>query len=144
MTLIERAEQMMDKDEAEAATRKMAKGEFDLEDFLSQMQQLKRMGPLSQLLEMIPGLNQITKQLPNGVDDKAMKRVEAIIYSMTTQERRNPKILGGSRKRRIAAGSGTSVQEINQLVRQFLEMQKMMKSVGRGKRMPKGLMDMFR
>ncbi len=144
MSLIERAEQMMDRDEAERATDKMAKGEFDLEDFLSQMQQLKRMGPLTQLIEMIPGLNQLTKQLPQGIDEKAMKRVEAMIYSMTPQERRNPKMLNGSRKRRIAAGSGTTVQELNQLVRQFLEMQKMMKSMGRGKRIPRGMMDMFR
>jgi signal recognition particle subunit SRP54 len=144
MSLIEQAEQTMDRAEAERAAERMGKGEFNLEDFLSQMQQLKKMGPLNKLIEMIPGMNQLTKQLPQGIDEKSLKRVEAIIYSMTVQERRNPKILNGSRKRRVAAGSGTTVQEINQLVRQFLEMQKMMKSFSRGKRIPKGMMDMFR
>ena len=144
LTLIERAEQMMDKDEAERATKKMAKGEFDLEDFLQQMQQLKRMGPLQTILEMVPGLNQITKQLPQAIDDKQFKRVEAIIQSMTPVERRNPKVLNGSRKRRIASGSGTTVPEVNQLVRQFMEMQKVMKSFKGGKRMPKEFMNMFK
>lgn len=144
LSLIERAEQTLDKEEAEKAAAKMSKGEFGLDDFLTQMQQLRKMGPLSQILEMIPGLNQLTKQLPQGIDEKNLKRVEAMIYSMTPSERRNPKILNGARKRRIAAGSGTTVPELNQLVRQFLEMQKMMKSIGRGKRIPRGLMDMFR
>ncbi len=144
LSLIERAEQSMDQDEAEKATRRMAEGHFDLEDFLQQLQQIKKLGPLSQIMEMIPGLNQMTKQLPQAVSDKDLKRVEAIIYSMTTQERRNPKILNGSRKRRIAAGSGTSVQEVNNLIRQFLEMQKMMKQFGKGRRLPKNLMDMFK
>ena len=140
LSLIERAEMSMDQEEAERASKKMVEGKFDFEDFLSQLQQLKRMGPLTQILDMIPGLNQLTKQLPTGgISDKDLKRVEAIIYSMTREERRNPKILNGSRKRRIASGSGTTVQDVNNLVRQFVEMQKLMKSVGRGRRMPKGL-----
>ena len=144
LSLIERAEQSMDQEEAEKATKRMAEGHFDLEDFLQQLQQIKKLGPLSQIMEMIPGLNQMTKQLPQGVSDKDLKRIEAIIYSMTVQERRNPKILNGSRKRRVAAGSGTSVQEVNNLIRQFLEMQKMMKQFGKGRRLPKNLMDMFK
>ncbi len=144
LSLIERAEMSMDKEETERATKKMAEGKFDFEDFLSQMQQLRRLGPLQQVIEMIPGLNQLTKQMPQAINEKDLKRVEAIIYSMTVKERRNPKLLNGSRKRRIAAGSGTSVQEVNQLVRQFLEMQKLFKSVGKGRRLPPGFEKMLR
>lgn len=133
MTLIERAQDEMDQEEARKAGEKMIKGDFDLDDFLKQMQQMKRMGPIAQLLEMIPGMGKMTKDVDLSSAEKDMKRIEAIIQSMTAQERQIPKIIKASRKRRIAAGSGTSVQEVNQLLRQFQEMQKMMKQIGRGK-----------
>ncbi len=132
LTLIERAQEEMDQVEAEKAGQRMLKGEFNLDDFLNQMQQIKRLGPIGQLLEMIPGMKKMTKDvdLSNAEDD--MKRIEAIIQSMTLKERRNPKILKASRKRRVAAGSGTTVQDVNSLLKQFREMQKMMKQLGKG------------
>jgi signal recognition particle subunit SRP54 len=110
-------------------------GEFDLEDFLNQMQQIKKLGPIGKLMEMIPGMNQAMKDVDMSNAEQDMKRIEAIIQSMTPYERRNPKALKASRKRRVAAGSGTSVQDINGLLRQFREMQTMMKQMrkGRGK-----------
>jgi signal recognition particle subunit SRP54 len=128
LTLIEKAQQAYDQKQAEELQRKFRSGGFDLEDFLGQLQQLKKMGPLSQLLGMVPGLNQVAKQLPaEALDDKQFKRVEAIIQSMTRQERQHPDIIDGSRRRRIARGSGTTLQEVNQLLNQFREMQKMMR-----------------
>jgi signal recognition particle subunit SRP54 len=138
LSLIEQAEQLYDEEEAMRLQKKMMKNEFTLEDFLGQLQKIKRMGSFSKILDMIPGVGGIRKQL-NMNDDEAqqrMKRVEAIILSMTPQERRNPKLLNASRKKRIAAGSGTTVQDINQLLNQFRDMQKMMKELGSG-RMPK-------
>jgi signal recognition particle subunit SRP54 len=136
LTLIEKAQEHLDQEVAQKAAEKLLKAQFDFEDFLAQLQQIKKMGPLSQLLGMVPGLNQFTKDLPSDVTDKQMKRVEAIINSMTLEERRRPDILNGSRRRRIAHGSGTSVQEVNQLVSQFKQMQRMMQQLkstkGRG------------
>lgn len=132
LTLVERAEMELDQDEAERAGQRMMEGKFDLEDFLSQMQQLKRLGPIGSLLEMIPGMNQMSKGVDLSNAEKDLARIEAIIYSMTPQERRKPAIIKASRKRRIASGSGTTVQEINQLLKQFREMQKMMKQLRRG------------
>jgi signal recognition particle subunit SRP54 len=132
LTLIERAEATMDADEAERMEKKLRRGELDLQDFLNQLQQLRRMGPLQEILGMIPGLGKIQRQLPAEIDERDIKRIEAIIQSMTPAERRRPKILNASRKRRIAAGSGTTVQEVNQLLRRFREMQKMMKQLTRG------------
>ena len=110
---------------------KIRKNQFDLDDFLDQLQQMKKMGPLSQLVKMIPGVN--AKALENvDIDDRRMLRVEAIIQSMTKRERQNPSIINASRKKRIAAGSGNSVQEVNQLLRQFEQMQKMMKQFSGG------------
>jgi signal recognition particle subunit SRP54 len=111
-------------------------GEFNLEDFLSQMQQIKKLGPIGKLMEMIPGMNQMAKDVDLTMADSELKRIEAIIYSMTPEERRNPKVLKASRKRRIAAGSGTTVQDVNALLKQFQEMQRMMKQMqsGRGGR----------
>jgi signal recognition particle subunit SRP54 len=133
MTLIEKAQAEMDQEEAAKAGEKLLAGEFDLEDFLKQMQQIKKMGPIGQLMEMIPG---VKGMIPKGADlsgaEKDLKRIEAIIYSMTRGERRNPKIIKASRKRRIAAGSGTSVQEVNQLLKQFRDMQTMMKQMKKG------------
>ncbi|MCA9959458.1 MAG: signal recognition particle protein [Chloroflexota bacterium] len=133
MTLIERAQEEMDQEEARKTGEKMIKGDFDLDDFLKQMQQVKRLGPIGQLLDMIPGMGKMSKDVDLTTAERDMKRIEAIIQSMTPQERRMPKIIKASRKRRIAAGSGTSVQEVNQLLRQFQEMQKMMKQLRKGK-----------
>ncbi len=142
LTLIERAQSEMDEAEAREAGEKLLAGEFTLEDFLKQMQQIKRMGPISQLMEMIPGFNRMAGDVDLSDAEKEMKRVEAIIQSMTPEERRNPKILKASRKRRVAAGSGTSVQEVNALLKQFREMQRMMKQLQQGKGR-RGLMNLF-
>jgi len=140
LTLIERAEAAFDEEEALRMERKLRTATFDLEDFLKQLQQVKRMGPLSQLLEMIPGFSQISREIPQEVTDQQLKRIEAIINSMTREERRNPRILNASRKRRIARGSGTTVQEINQLLAQFRQMQRMIKQLSTGR----GVFPMFR
>lgn len=132
LTLIERAQEEMDQVEAEKAGQRMLKGEFSLDDFLNQMQQIKRLGPIGQLLEMIPGMKKMTKDVDLSNAENDMKRIEAIIQSMTLRERQNPKILKASRKRRVAAGSGTTVQDVNALLKQFREMQKMMKQLGKG------------
>jgi signal recognition particle subunit SRP54 len=111
----------------------MLQGDFNLEDFLSQMQQIKRLGPIGQLLEMIPGMNKMAKDVDLSGAEGDLKRIEAIIRSMTPQERRNPKILKANRKRRVAAGSGTTVQDVNALLKQFQEMKKMMKQLTKGR-----------
>src|SRR5919205_434096 len=131
LTLIEKAEEQMNRREAEADAKRLMSGKFTFEDFLKQMQMLKRMGPLSGLLGMIPGLG---KQLQGvEIDDRMLGRVEAIVTSMTAHERRNPKLLHNpSRVRRIARGSGTTPKDVQQLVKQFSEMQKMMKQMGKG------------
>jgi signal recognition particle subunit SRP54 len=129
LTLIEKAQSEMDQAEAEAAGKKLMSGKFDLEDFLGQMQQIKKLGPIGKLMEMIPGFNKMAADIDLSEADKDLRRIEAIIRSMTPEERRNPRIIKASRKRRIAAGSGTRVQDINQLLRQFQEMQKMMKQL---------------
>jgi len=133
LTLIERAEQEMDQQKAIAMERKLRTGAFTLEDFLDQLQEMKKLGPLSQLMELIPGMNRLAKQLPADLTDRQLKRVEAIIFSMTPEERRNPHIINSPRKRRIARGSGTSVQEVNQLLRQFRQMQQLMKQLRKGR-----------
>jgi signal recognition particle subunit SRP54 len=128
LTLIEQAEQAFEKDQAEAAAEKLLEGEFTLDDFLEQMQQLKKMGPLGNVLGMMPG---IPKELKGAeIGDDQLKPVEAIIRSMTPLERRKPEIINGSRRSRIATGSGTTVADVNRLVKQFGEMQKMMKRMG--------------
>ncbi len=135
MTLIERAQDEMDQEEVAKAGERLMAGDFNLEDFLNQMQQIKKMGPLGSLLEMMPGMGKMTKDLDMTQAEGELKRIEAIIQSMTPQERRKPKILKASRKRRIAAGSGTTVQDVNALLKQFKEMQRMMKQLrsGRGR-----------
>jgi signal recognition particle subunit SRP54 len=129
MTLIEKAEQAYDADVAEKAAAKLQEGNFTLEDFLEQMQQVKKMGPLQGIVGMLPG---IPKELKNAqIGDKEMGRVEAIIRSMTPTERIDPSIINGSRRQRIADGSGSSVSEVNLLLKQFKEVQKMMKGFGK-------------
>jgi signal recognition particle subunit SRP54 len=128
LTLIEQAEQVYEKDQAEEAAARLMGGEFTLDDFLDQMQQLKKMGPLSNVLGMLPGMPKELKGANIGDDE--LKRVEAIIRSMTPVERRKPELINGSRRLRIANGSGTSTGEVNRLVKQFSEMQKMMKRFG--------------
>lgn len=141
MTLIEKAQNEMDQAEAQKAGERLLSGEFNLDDFLKQMQQVKRLGPITQLMEMIPGFNKATKGMDLSGAEKDIKRIEAIIQSMTPYERRNPKILKASRKRRIAAGSGTTAQDINNLLKQFQEMQRMMKQFkGSGPRGLRGLL----
>jgi signal recognition particle subunit SRP54 len=130
LTLIERAQDNISEDEAAAMEAKLAEGDFDFEDFLDQLRQLKRLGSVTDLLKMIPGMSQLSKQVDPQEAIKNLKRVEAIISSMTLVERRNPDILNGSRRRRIASGSGTTVQDVNQLVKQFRDMRKMMKEMG--------------
>jgi len=125
VSLVEKAQDAVDIEKAKKLEKKLLKQEFTFEDFLDQLKQVKKMGPLESLLEMIPGVGGKLKGLP--VDDKALPRIEAIINSMTVQERRNPSIISGSRRKRIARGSGTSVQDINVLLKQFSQMQKMMK-----------------
>jgi len=129
LTLIERAETAFDQEQARKMEQKLRSATFDLEDFLEQMQQIKKMGPVHQLLEMIPGFSSIRSQLPEELTEKQMKRTEAIICSMSPEERRDPRIINGSRKRRIALGSGTSVSEINQLLNQFRQMQRLIKQM---------------
>jgi signal recognition particle subunit SRP54 len=128
LTLIEQAEQVFEKEEAEKAAKKLATGKFTLDDFLEQLQQLKKMGPLQNVLGMLPGVGAQLKDAE--VSDDQVRRTEAIIRSMTREEREDPTIINGSRRTRIAKGSGTQVQDVNRLVKQFAEMQKMMKRFG--------------
>ena len=131
LTLVEKAERQMDERQAAELERKIRKQQFTLDDFLDQMKQIRKMGPLTSLLKMMPGVG---NQLGNlKVDDRDLDRLQAIITSMTPEERRNPAILNGSRRRRIALGSGTNVQAVNQLVKQFGQMQKMMRQLSQGK-----------
>ena len=134
LSLIEKTQQNYDDEEALELERKLRQATFDLEDFAQQLRQLKSMGPLSQIMEMIPGFSAIKNRLPSGeLDESSLTRVQSIIYSMTPEERRHPEIIGGSRRRRIARGSGTSPQDINQLLNQFRQMQRMMKQMSSGK-----------
>jgi signal recognition particle subunit SRP54 len=130
VTLVEKAQEHFDQEKAGKLEEKLRKSQFTLEDFLDQLREVKKMGPLSQVLGMMPGMN----RLPNDVqvDDNALVSIEAIIQSMTIEERTRPAIINGSRRRRIALGSGTTVQEVNRLLKQFEEMQRMMKRITKG------------
>jgi signal recognition particle subunit SRP54 len=130
LTLIERAESALDQEKAQRGGERLLSGEFDLEDFMEQLSEVKKLGPLNQILEMIPGMGKVSQQLSPDTTDRQLQSIEAIINSMTFTERHNPKILNASRKRRIARGSGTSVQEVNQLLSQFRQMQRLMKQFG--------------
>lgn len=133
LSLIEKAQQTVDIDDAKRMEKKILGGQMTLEDFMVQMRQIRKMGPIGQLLGMMPGFGGMKKQLKDvQVDEKQLDRIEAIISSMTPQERRRPDLINGSRRRRIANGSGTSVQEVNQLLSQFAQMRKLMKRIGRG------------
>ena len=129
ISLVERAQQSFDESEADRLEEKLRKNKFDFEDFLKQIKAIKKMGSLSSLLGMIPGIGSQVKNAK--IDDKALVKVEAIINSMTVQERKVPKVLNGSRRKRIARGSGTSIQDVNRLMKQFSEMQRMMSMINR-------------
>jgi signal recognition particle subunit SRP54 len=136
LTLVERAQEHVDAEQATRLADKLRRAEFTLEDFLNQMREVRKMGPLGDLLKMIPGMPRVgAEELAGGEGE--MKRVEAIILSMTPRERARPQVLNASRRRRIAAGSGTSVQAVNKLVRDFEAMQKMMKRMGKGPQGPR-------
>ena len=140
VSLVERAQEQYDEEEAKRLQKKIAKNQFDFNDFISQIQQIKKMGNLKELASMIPGVGKAIKDM--DIDDNAFKSIEAIIYSMTPKERTNPEILNGSRRQRIAAGSGTSIQEVNRLIKQFDETRKMMRMVTQAKnpaRMMRGI-----
>jgi signal recognition particle subunit SRP54 len=134
ISLVERAQQTFDEEEARRLNKKIRKNQFDFNDFLSQLQQIKKMGNIKDLVGMIPGMGKALKGI--DVDDDSFRPIEAIIRSMTIQERENPEILNGSRRKRIAVGSGTSIQEVSNLLKQFGEMKKMMKTMNKmgGKR----------
>jgi signal recognition particle subunit SRP54 len=131
VTLVEKAQAQIDEKEAERLEEKLKKNEFTFEDFLDQMKLIKKMGSLRDLLGMIPGVDKALRGVE--IDDKAFGRVEAIILSMTKEERGNPRLLNGSRRKRIASGSGTSIQDVNRLIKQFEDMQKMMRNMTKGK-----------
>ncbi len=147
LSLIEEVERKVDKSKAEKMARKITKGEgFDLEDFKDQLQQMKNMGGMTSLMGKLPGMGNLPAAVKNQVNDKTTVQMEAIINSMTIQERRFPRLIKGSRKKRIAAGSGTSIQEVNKLLKQFTQMQKMMKKMsGKGgmKKMMRGMQGMM-
>ncbi len=142
LTLIEKAEATFDEQKTKELEKKVREARFDLEDFLEQLRALRKMGPLAQVMGMVPGLSRLAERLPDGADEKQLKKVEAMILSMTPEERRTPAIIGGSRRRRIARGSGVSTQDVNQLLSQFQQIQKLMKMGASGK-LPRNLMGMF-
>lgn len=151
LTLIERAQSNITEEDAMAMEQKLREGEFNLEDFLQQLQQIKKLGPLTDLLSMIPGVNRAMKDVDPQMAEGSLKKTEAIISSMTRKERQYPDILNASRRRRIASGSGTTVQDVNALIKQFRDMQKMMKQMGimgggkkrRGRGLPSNLANLF-
>jgi signal recognition particle subunit SRP54 len=133
LSFVERVQENVDQAEAEQAAERMMQNRFTLEDFRSQLNQIKKMGPIGQLLQMVPGAGQMAGAAQDAVDSGQMKRIEAIIDSMTPEERRRPDLIKASRRRRIALGSGTSTAEVNRLLKQFVEMQRMMKMISGGK-----------
>jgi signal recognition particle subunit SRP54 len=134
LTLVERAQEVVDQKDAAKLEEKLRKSQFTLEDFLDQLQQVQKMGPIGQLMGMIPGMGGMAKEAEAAIDRGDLRRVEAIIRSMTPRERRDPQVLNGSRRRRIAAGSGSHLTDVNRLIKQFAEMQKMMKQLSGGGR----------
>jgi signal recognition particle subunit SRP54 len=148
LSLIEKAEQVIDVEDAARLEEKLRHDEFTLEDFRDQLRTLRKMGPLESIIGMIPGMGSIKELAENKPDEKQLGRVEAIISSMTDVERRNHQVINGSRRKRIAKGSGTSVEEVNRLLKQFIEMRKMLKSLGMsggaGKKKRRGPLGMLR
>ena len=140
VSLVERAQEQFDEEEARKLQKKIAKNQFSFNDFLSQIQQIKKMGSLKDLAGMIPGMGKAIKNM--DFDDDAFKEVEAIIFSMTPVERENPSVLNGSRRKRIAEGSGTSIQEVNRLIKQFEDTRKMMRMMSQGKNLSKLMANM--
>jgi signal recognition particle subunit SRP54 len=131
VTLVEKAQEHFDEEKAVRLEQKIRKSQFTLEDFLDQLQEVKKMGPLSQVMGMLPGMSRLPQNV--SVDDGALVKIEAIIQSMTLEERRKPHSINGSRRKRIAQGSGTTVQDVNRLMKQYEQMQKMMKTIGKGR-----------
>jgi signal recognition particle subunit SRP54 len=133
LSFIEKAEKAVDEKQAQELERKIRDKQFGLDDFLDQMKQIRRMGPISNMLGMLPGMGAMKQLKGVKVDERELDRLEAIVTSMTIAERRDPSIIDGSRRKRIAAGSGTNVQAVNQLIKQFGQMQKMMRRIQQGK-----------
>ncbi len=142
LTFIEKAEKVFDEQQAKELEKKVRTASFNLDDFLSQLKEIQKMGPLAQIIEMLPGLPRLAGRLPDGTEEKQLKKVEAIILSMTPKERHNPAIIDGSRRRRIARGSGATPQDVNQLLNRFNQMQKLMK-MGIGGKLPRNLTGIF-
>jgi signal recognition particle subunit SRP54 len=140
VSLVERAQEQFDEEQAKKLQKKIAKNQFDFEDFLSQIHQIKKMGNIKDLMGMIPGVGKAVKDI--DLDDNAFKSVEAIIYSMTKEERHNPQLLNGSRRQRIAKGSGTNIQEVNKLIKQFDDMRKVMRMMSDKNQMSKMMRNM--
>lgn len=130
VSLVEKAQEQYDEEEAKKLQQKLAKNQFNFNDFLSQLQQIKKMGNVKDLMGMIPGVGKAMKDV--DLDDDAFKGIEAIIHSMTPRERENPAVLNGSRRKRIAQGAGTDIQEVNKLIKQFEHTRKMMRAVSTG------------
>ncbi len=143
LSLIERAEAAFDAEQARRMAEKIQEAEFDLEDFLEQLRQVRKMGPVTQILEMMPGMGKMAASVDPKEAERQLKRIEAIILSMTPEERRNPRILNASRKRRIARGSGTTVQDVNALISQYRQMQRMLKQMSKQRGLLSGLARMF-
>ncbi|HEY8949853.1 MAG TPA: signal recognition particle protein [Rhizomicrobium sp.] len=144
VSLVEKAAETLDKEKAEKLARKMKKGEFDMNDLAQQLQQMKKLGGMSGVLAMLPGVGKMKDQLAGaGIDDKILTRQEAVISSMTKQERANPDVINGSRRKRIAAGAGVDVSDVNKLLKMHRQMSDMMKKMGKGGRAMQGLASMF-
>jgi len=143
LTLIEKAEEVFDKERAQQLEKKMRTAELNLEDFLIQLRQIKKMGSISQLVELMPGFSKLASSIPQSGGEDQLRKIESIILSMTADERRNPTVIGGSRRRRIAKGSGTTPGDVNQVLNQFYQMRKLAKMAATGK-LPKNLMDTLR
>ncbi len=133
LTFIEKVEKNIDEKKAKEMEKKVRSATFDLEDFQQQLKELRKMGPLTQLVEMLPGMSKLAGRLPDDVQEKQLKKVEAIVQSMTPEERHHPEVINGSRRKRIAKGSGTTLQDINQFLNQFQQMRKLMKAGMKGK-----------
>jgi signal recognition particle subunit SRP54 len=142
LTFIEKAEKNLDEKKALELQKKIKKGGFDFDDFLEQLKTIRKMGPIAQIAEMIPGMGKLAAKMPEGAQEEQLKKAEAIVLSMTPEERKTPSIIGGSRRKRIANGSGTHTHDVNQLLNQFTQMQKLVKMTAGGK-MPRNFMNMM-